>query len=87
MVNDFYIKFAEVQADPKRYVQLVRYIMNPEAFVKNIEKKKDSQAAAKQFDFIKGNTALTKHKNSNLNIKDRNSKVNGTDFSSALKNR
>lgn len=85
-VNDFYIKFAEMQADPKQYIKLVRYVMNPDGFKKEIEKKEESKAAAKAFSFIKGNSALNKNKNASFEINDTpTKKAKGTDFSFAIK--
>lgn len=85
-VNDFYIKFAEMQADPKKYIKLVRYVMNPEGFENTIKKKEESNAAAKAFSFIKGNAALNKNKNVSIDINDNPSKkTKGTDFSFAIK--
>ena len=81
-VNDFYLKFAEMQSDPKQYIKLVRFVMNPEGFQKQIEKKEESKAAAKTFNFIKGNSALNKNKSASIEINENPKKqVKGTDFS------
>lgn len=57
-VNDFYLKFAEVQKDPEQYIKLVRFIMDPEGYEKTIKQKAETVAAKKTFTFIKGNSAV-----------------------------
>lgn len=88
-VNDFYVKFAEMQANPKEYVKLVKFVMDPEKYEKTIEKKESSAAAKKAFNFIKGNAAVEKAKSASVTIKDKQSgsSYKGTDFSFAIKNR
>lgn len=83
-VNDFYIKFAEMQNDPKEYVQFVRYVMDRENYIKSIQRKEKTEANKKAFNFIKGNAALSKPKNTVQDIDQP--KINkGTDFSFAFK--
>lgn len=87
-VNDFYLKFAEMQADPKEYIKLVRFVMNPKGFMEQIQKKEESKADAKAFNFIKGNVALSKTKGANVEINEGQGKTSkGTDFSFAIKNK
>lgn len=85
-VNDFYIKFADIQANPKDYVDLVHFIMNKEAYLKKIQKKAETKANKEAFNFIKGNAALDKVKSPNIGI-ENGSKKTTTDFSSILKNK
>ena len=87
-VNDFYVKFAEMQADPKKYIKLVRFVMNPEGFEKQIAAKQKTEASKEVFSFIKGNAAVSKAKNPQISISDSSapsSTKKGTDFSFILK--
>lgn len=86
-VSDFYVKFAEMQSNPKTYVQLVRFVMDPEKFVKTLEEKADSKAAVKTFNFIKNNSAVDKPKATPVEVNEKTPKDNeykGTDFSFLL---
>ncbi len=70
IVNQFTLDFANLQADTKKYIQLVRFIKNPESFLKQAEKEADKKAAKKAWNFVKGNGALqrgtgTSHTKSN----------------------
>lgn len=85
-VNDFYIKFAEKQADPKEYVDIVRFIMDKEGYLKSIKRAEETKANNKAFSFIKGGAAIAKVKSSPIEINENSRKVQqGTDFSFALK--
>lgn len=85
-VNDFYIKFAEKQADPNEYVDLVSFVMDKAGYLKRITKKESTKANANAFNFIKGNAALQKTTTSQIKINGNPDKVRrGTDFSFALK--
>jgi len=59
-VNTFYVKFAEMQADPEKYVKLVHFVTDQEGYEKKIKSKTETKAAIKNFDFIKGNAAVSK---------------------------
>jgi len=85
-VNDFYVKFAEMQQDPKKYIKLVRFVMDAENYEKQLRTQEQSKAAKDVFNFIKGNETLKKTANSQINInEDRTKKATGTNFSFALK--
>lgn len=85
-VNDFYIKFAEKQADPKEYVDLVRFVMDKEGYLKSINRKSTTKANAEAFNFIKGNAAVNKKTTQEIKINGNPDKARrGTDFSFALK--
>lgn len=87
-VNDFYLKFAQMQADPKQYIELVRFVMNPEGFKNQIQAKSDTKAAKEVFSFIKGNATVSKPSNSDITIDDKKSKQfsdKGTNFSFAIR--
>lgn len=87
-VNDFYLKFAEVQSDPKEYVDLIRFIMDKKKYVESISRKKETAANLKAYNFIKGNAAVAKPKSTELHINDNPGKTrSGTDFSFALKHK
>lgn len=60
-VNDFYLKFAEMQKDPAQYIELVRFVMDPKNYKKAISQKAATVEAKKVFTFIKGNSAVKKN--------------------------
>lgn len=60
-VNKFMVEFMKIQADPKRYVDLVRFVMDPEKYDKKIDKTSTTVAAKKNWDFIKGNQSLSRN--------------------------
>lgn len=87
-VNDFYVKFAEMQANPKEYVRLVQFVMNREAYEKQRDLEKTTKIAKDTFNFVKGNAALGKTKATQVDIDENGGKsggYKGTDFSLALK--
>lgn len=84
-VNDFYLKFAEWQSDPKKYVQLVEFITANETYEKRREQKTKTEVAARTFNFVKGNQAVSKHKGSEHTSVEERSKNKGTDFSIIFK--
>lgn len=87
-VNDFYVKFAEMQADPKKYIKLVRFVMDGDNYEKQIQVQEKSKAAKEIFSFIKGNQTINKTKNQTIeaNENPRKNKKQGTDFSLLVKN-
>lgn len=85
-VNDFYIKFAEKQADPKEYIDLVRFVTDKAGYLKSIQRTEETKANQKAFSFVKNGAALTKVKTSPIEINANPTKATrGTDFSFALK--
>lgn len=80
-VNDFYLKFAEVQTNPKEYVELVQFIMNKDAYLKRVQKQEETKANKKAFEFIKGNKAVSSSKGQNISITKPKPERTGTDFS------
>lgn len=85
-VNDFYLKFAEWQADPSKYIELAEFILDKEGYLKRQEVKVKNEVVDKTFNFVKGNSALSKNKGSNHPQREAaKSKQKGTDFSFALK--
>lgn len=80
-VNDFYLKFAEMQQDPSKYIELVHFVMNPELYKKNIEVKEKSKSAKEAFTFIKGNASVSKTKNTQITPTKKIKEYKGTDFS------
>lgn len=63
-VNEFYVKFAEVQANPEEYVDLVRFIMDKKNYLEKLSSKTTNKAIDEAYSFIKGNTALSTKKGS-----------------------
>lgn len=61
-VSDFYIRFAQMQNDPKEYVDFVLYVMDKENYLKKAKTEIKNEVADNTFNFVKGNTALTKKK-------------------------
>lgn len=85
-VNDFYVKFAEMQADPKEYVDLVRFVMDKKAYKAALQRKEKTQANSGAFNFIKGNATVGKTKSTQIQINGNPDNARrGTDFSFALK--
>lgn len=60
VVSDFYIKFAEMQADPNEYVDFVQFVMFKQAYIDKIKNEISNKAVDKTFNFVKGNAALNK---------------------------
>lgn len=86
VVNDFYIKFAEMQADPKKYIQMVKYILDPAGYDKKISVKEATKEAVKSFQFIKGNSTIGKVASNPVSKNTPASETKaGTNFSFALK--
>jgi hypothetical protein len=59
-VSDFYLEFAKIQQDPKQYVDLVKFVIDKETYLKAFQEKIETQVAKKEFSFIKGNAAVKK---------------------------
>lgn len=86
-VNDFYLKFAEIQKNPADYIDLVRYVMDKENYKKALEQKVETREAKKAFTFIKGNGAVSKSGTNPDNSRSSGKSQSGTNFSFALKNK
>lgn len=85
-VNDFYLKFAEAQADPESYIDLVHFVLDREGYKKRIKSTEETKAAKKAFTFIKGNAAIKKPVATQVDINDRSQNTQkGTNFSFGLK--
>ena len=80
--TDFNLKFAELQRDPKKLIDLVYYVMDQEGFKKRINTKAETKVAEKTFSFIKGNGSISKNVTSSMSSNDSKNKL---DFSSLLK--
>jgi len=87
-VNDFYLKFAEMQSDPKKYIKLVRFVMDSENYEKQIQVQEKTKASKEIFSFIKGNQAISKVKSQQIETNEnlKTNKRQGTDFSFLVKN-
>jgi len=59
-VNSFTIDFMKLQADPERYIDLVRFVKNPDKYIQQIAKEESSKAAKKTWEFVKGNASLSR---------------------------
>ncbi len=60
VVNQFTMNFMKLQQDPQKYIELVRFVNDPDKYTKRIEKEKGKEAAKKTWEFVKGNNAVTK---------------------------
>lgn len=83
-VNDFYIKFAEWQNNPEKYVELAEFIMDKEGYLKRKSIDIENKVVEKTFNFVKGNAALNKNKGSK-HVEKAESSSAGTDFSVIFK--
>lgn len=83
-VNDFYVKFYEIQNNPKDYVELVHFVMDKEGYNKKVNAKKGTEAVEKSWNFVKGNSSITKKLSDTPSPNDqtKNSKI---DFSALFK--
>jgi len=81
-ITDFNLKFAELQKDPKKLIDLVYYVMDQDGFKKRVNTKAETKVAAKTFSFIKGNSSTSKNVTSSMSTNDSKNKL---DFSSLLK--
>lgn len=59
-VNTFMLEFMKIQQDPQKYIDLVRYVTNPDKYLEKVEKKVETEVAKKNWNLIKGNTSLSK---------------------------
>lgn len=82
-VSDFYVRFAEIQANPEEYIDLVRFAMDKEGYLKSIKTDINNKVVDKTFDFVKGNTALKTKKGTFEDVKRDSGKV--AEFSFGLK--
>lgn len=83
-VNDFYIKFAEWQNNPEKYIELAEFVLDQEGYIKRKSIDIENKVTEKTFNFVKGNSALNKNKGSNHVEKEEN-RDSGTDFSIMFK--
>lgn len=82
-VNEFYLKFQELQKDPKEYVELIHYVMDKKAYLDKMSKKSDAKAVDKTWKFVKGNAAVTKKA---VELPEhQQSKISKIDFSGLIK--
>ena len=78
-VSDFYVRFAQVQSNPKEYIDLVRFVMDKENYIKSLKTEINNKVVDKTFNFVKGNTALTTKKSSYVRVQ-RQDKMADFDF-------
>ena len=74
-----------MQADPKKYIKLVQFVMDPENYNKRIQTSEKTKVSKEVFNFIKGNKAVSTAKTNNIEIQPSSSERRGTDFSFAIK--
>lgn len=59
-INDFYIKFYQIQNDPTQYADLVYWVMDRAGYDNKLKTKQETKIVEKTWNFIKGNAAVTK---------------------------
>lgn len=85
-VNEFYLKFAEWQSDPKKYIELVDFITDHDNYIKRKEIEAQNKAVDKTFKFVKGNQAISKNTGSgHEEVEKESKKQTGTNFSVVFK--
>jgi PAS domain-containing protein len=87
-VNDFYVNIAQMQQDPQKFIDLVQFVTNKEAYDNKIRSKTETRVAEKTFKFLAGGAAANK-KGSDATPNTTSStdtiKSTRTDFSGLLK--
>lgn len=76
-VNDFYFKLAEFRKDLKNYINMVRFVNNPERFMKSLKNDGKTQEAEKSFKIARGSQSKKKAKPSTEVAGDRSKKGTG----------
>ena len=86
-VNDFYVKFAEIQNDPEQYIELVQFVMDKNKYKERLKTAEKTKASKELFSFIKGNSDVNKKTNNieSTESGSRNTQKRGTDFSFVIK--
>lgn len=88
-VNDLYIKFAEWQKDPAKYVEFAEFIVDHDAYIRRKVLEAQSKATDKKFNFIKKNAAVSTKKGSSHIVpagdEDDKEQYSGTNFSLLFK--
>lgn len=83
-INDFYVKFYEIQNNPKEYIELVHFIMDKQGYKEKVKSQVSTKAVEKSWNFIKGNSSVSKKGSDQFQSNDqtKNSKI---DFSGLFK--
>lgn len=61
VVNKFMVEFMKLQADPQKYIDLVRFVTDPERYKEKVSKVAETKAAKKSWDLIKSNNSLSRN--------------------------
>jgi hypothetical protein len=64
VVNEFTLNFMKLQADPEKYIELIAFVKNPDKFLEKVGKVKETEAAKKTWNFVKGNGSLNRNSGS-----------------------
>lgn len=56
-VNNFYLKFAEMQKNPDDYLDLVKFVMDKQGYNKKVKNVAETESTEKKWSFLKGNAA------------------------------
>ena len=76
-VNDFYYKMAEFRKDLKNYVNMVRFVNNPQRFMKSLKNEGKTEEAEKGFKIARSSQSKKKAKPNNEIGGDRSKKGTG----------
>lgn len=63
-VNDFFFKFAEFKKDLPSYINLVRYVLNPKGFSKQLKNEGKTESVEKGFSLIRQTNKSKKNRSS-----------------------
>jgi len=59
-VSEFYLKFQEMQKDPKQYIKLIHFVIDQEGYNKKLTTTEKNKIVDKTWNFVKGNSSVTK---------------------------
>lgn len=62
LVNKFYVNFAQMQQNPKDYIDLVLFVMDKNKYIQKVQQQEKNKATDEAFRFIKGNGAVSTKK-------------------------
>lgn len=82
-INDFYVKFYEIQNNPKEYIELVHFIMDKQGYKEKVKSQVSTKAVEKSWNFVKGNGSVSKKGSDH--IQNDTTKTSKIDFSGLFK--
>ena len=82
LVNDFYLKFAEIQSKPEEYIDLVDFVLNKDKYKKKLESKGATVEAKRHWNFTRTGGSGKQVESNNSKKQNKQSPINT--FSLAL---